>query len=208
MAPSFPCRPGQSDRPAGAFAFLAAAAEPGATAHVRNLIVAGPRQRVESLRNLRQPVRRPAFHQRRDGIGRSAPRRSVEHCKIQEESGRAFHIAAVQAVQGTGQPLDSPIPSPPARSWPATRFKRCFNGEGGECVLNGLYLARRRAVDGPSHRGGSRPAALRKPRVLSRHFGRPRPRRLQREDFRPPGRPKNQRQTNQPQPAPLRGRRH
>ena len=120
--------------------YLAAAGQPGAAVHARNLIVAhngSSLMVVETYASLTEAsyltnaVTELA-------LGQDA---RVEHCKLQNESERAFHIAAVQAVQGRNSHwLSHSIAtgSRLARNQIQTRLE----AEGAEAILNGLYMAR------------------------------------------------------------------
>jgi Fe-S cluster assembly protein SufD len=69
------------------------------------------------------------------------PNAQVEHCKIQQESGSAYHVAFVQAVLAEDSRWTShsiALGSRLARNQVQARFE----GKGGEAILNGLYLGR------------------------------------------------------------------
>ena len=63
----------------------------------------------------------------------------VEHCKFQDESTNAFHLAALQAQLGRGCNLISHSIATGARL-SRNNIRTALAGEGVECILNGLYL--------------------------------------------------------------------
>jgi Fe-S cluster assembly protein SufD len=65
----------------------------------------------------------------------------VEHCKIQEESLRSFHIATIQTQQARGSWLLSHSISMGA-ALARNNVNCALDGEGIEATLNGLYLGR------------------------------------------------------------------
>ena len=68
---------------------------------------------------------------------------SVDHLRVQEESAEAFHVGTVAVSQGRSARFSSRVISLGAslsRTGVATRLE----GEGAECSLDGLYLARGR----------------------------------------------------------------
>jgi Fe-S cluster assembly protein SufD len=120
--------------------FIATAEEAGATAHVRNLIVAGARSELKILETYVSLSDAPHFTNAVTELvlGEEA---KVDHCKIQEENKRAFHIAAVQAQQAQGSHWTSHSVSIGAHL-ARNQIQTVFHGEHGQCILNGLYLAR------------------------------------------------------------------
>jgi Fe-S cluster assembly protein SufD len=69
------------------------------------------------------------------------PNAAVTHCRLQEESADAYHVATVQARQSADSRFRSHAVSLGAR------LSRCnvntlLDGAGAECSLDGLYLAR------------------------------------------------------------------
>ncbi len=85
----------------------------------------------------------------------------MEHCKLQNENGRAFHIATMQAVQARDSRWTLPFhrhrgaagPQPD----PNAAQRRGRRGHS-QRPLSGA----RRAIDRSSHRGGSRPGRIAK----------------------------------------------
>ncbi len=111
--------PGKVIAPPVHLLFIATAGEPGATVHLRNLIVAGPRSEMKILETYVSLSEAPHFTNTVTELVVGAEAR-LDHCKIQEENKRAIHIAAVQAATGRGQPFDFPLrlhrraPGPPS----------------------------------------------------------------------------------------------
>ncbi len=65
----------------------------------------------------------------------------MEHCRLQNENGRAFHIATVQAVQERDSHWISHSIATGARI-ARNQVQTRLEGEGAEAILNGLYLGR------------------------------------------------------------------
>jgi Fe-S cluster assembly protein SufD len=63
----------------------------------------------------------------------------VEHCKVQQDSERAFHIATVQAVLAKDSRWTSHSIAIGARI-ARNQVQALFDAEGGEAILNGLFL--------------------------------------------------------------------
>ncbi|HZM05528.1 MAG TPA: Fe-S cluster assembly protein SufD, partial [Candidatus Saccharimonadales bacterium] len=63
----------------------------------------------------------------------------VEHCKLQQESERAFHIATIQGVQAKASHWASHSIATGGRI-ARNQIQTLFSAEGSECILNGLYL--------------------------------------------------------------------
>ena len=63
----------------------------------------------------------------------------IDHIKLQEESNEAFHIGRMEIDQERNSNFTSHSIS---RGGKITRndFNSRFNGEGGECMLNGLFI--------------------------------------------------------------------
>ena len=120
--------------------FIATAGEPGASAHVRNLIVAGPRSEMKILESYVSLSDAPHFTNTVTELVVGAEAR-LDHCKIQEENTHAIHIAAVQAQQDKGSHWTSHSVSIGARL-ARHQIESLFQGENACCILNGLYLAR------------------------------------------------------------------
>lgn len=63
----------------------------------------------------------------------------VDHIKLQEESNKAFHIARMEVDQERGSYFSSHLISHGAEI-SRNDFNARFNDEGGECMLNGLFM--------------------------------------------------------------------
>ena len=64
----------------------------------------------------------------------------LDHCKLQEESARAFHIALTQVHHGRDSRFSSHSVALGA-ALARNDVRALFAGEGSECTLNGLYMA-------------------------------------------------------------------
>jgi Fe-S cluster assembly protein SufD len=120
--------------------FIATAGEAGASAHVRNLIVAGARSEMKILETYVSLSDAPHFTNTVTELVLGAEAR-LDHCKIQEENQRAFHLAAVQAQQARGSHWTSHSISTGSHL-ARHQIQTIFHGENGSCILNGLYLVR------------------------------------------------------------------
>jgi Fe-S cluster assembly protein SufD len=120
--------------------FLASAGEAGATAHVRNLILAGPGSEMKVLETYASLSDAQHFTNAVTELVLGA-QASLDHCKIQEEGARACHVAAIHAQQGKSSRWTSHSISTGAHL-ARNQIQTLFQAEGGHCVLNGLYLAR------------------------------------------------------------------
>lgn len=65
----------------------------------------------------------------------------VDHYKLQMENRRSFHVAAVQAHQDRSSAFHSYLISQ-GGALVRNDINSVLDGEGGECVLNGLYIAK------------------------------------------------------------------
>src|SRR5208282_4550994 len=63
----------------------------------------------------------------------------VEHCKVQQEGARVFHIAAVRAAQEKDSRWTSHSIATGSRL-ARNQIQTLFNGQGGEAILNGLFM--------------------------------------------------------------------
>ena len=120
--------------------FIATAGEAGASAHVRNLIVAGARSEMKILETYVSLSDAPHFTNTVTELVLGAEAR-LDHCKLQEENQRAIHLAAVQAQQARGSHWTSHSISTGAHL-ARHQIQTIFHGENGACLLNGLYLVR------------------------------------------------------------------
>jgi Fe-S cluster assembly protein SufD len=118
--------------------FVAATAETGARFHPRNLIVAQRHSQVKVIETY-VPITGAAYCTNTVTelvLGEGA---TVEHCRVQNESQGAFHIAAVQAHQGRGSRFISHSISLGARL-ARQDIRSVLDGEWSDCLMNGLYL--------------------------------------------------------------------
>lgn len=118
--------------------FIAASGDVGATALTRCLIVA---HRDARVRLIESHVSLSDAARVTNAVTELAlgPNAEVEHCKVQQENERSFHIAAVQAVQARDSRWTSHSIAVGARL-SRNQIQTSFDAEGGMAVLNGLYL--------------------------------------------------------------------
>lgn len=68
------------------------------------------------------------------------PGAHVDHYKVQREGDRAFHMATMQVQLGRDARFSSHAVTQGGQ-WVRNEINAVFEGEGGECTLNGLYRA-------------------------------------------------------------------
>lgn len=118
--------------------YLSTIKESGATANPRNLVLAGANSQATILESYAATVQASYFTNAvtefvvSDGA-------VVEHCKFQDESPSAFHLAALHAHLGRGCNFLSHSIATGARL-SRNNIRTVLAGEGLDCVLNGLYL--------------------------------------------------------------------
>jgi Fe-S cluster assembly protein SufD len=119
---------------------VATRAEPGASSHPRHLVVVEKEGRLTLLETYISLVDAPYVTNAVTEcvIGEGAV---VEHCKYQDESPQAFHLAALQLRLGRQCDWISHSIALGARL-SRQNIRATLAGEGIECVLNGLYLTR------------------------------------------------------------------
>ncbi|MFL5312876.1 MAG: Fe-S cluster assembly protein SufD [Myxococcales bacterium] len=105
----------------------------------RNLIVAGANSQAAVVETYAGPGDEVYFTNAVTEVvlGENA---GLDHYKLQEESARAFHVAATQVRCGRGSRFTShslALGAALARN----EMRALFASEGGECTLNGLYMA-------------------------------------------------------------------
>ena len=120
--------------------YLASSDRPGAVVHARNLIVAHQGSSVKIVETYASLTEAPHLTNAVTELA-LAPDARVEHCKLQNENERAFHIAAIQAVQSRGSHWLSHSIATGARL-ARNQVQTWLVDEGAEAILNGLYLAR------------------------------------------------------------------
>ncbi|MDB6121619.1 MAG: sufD [Pedosphaera sp.] len=120
--------------------FVSTSSEAGATTHPRNLIIAEKQSRLTVIESFVSTVNGPYFTNSVEElvIGEGA---IVEHCKFQDESPEAFHIAAINVQLGRSCNFIAHSIATGAR---LSRNNIWTNlaAEGVECILNGLYLTK------------------------------------------------------------------
>jgi Fe-S cluster assembly protein SufD len=68
------------------------------------------------------------------------PGAHVDHYKVQREGDRAFHMATMQVQVGRAANFSSHAVTQGGQ-WVRNEINAVFEGEGGECTLNGMYQA-------------------------------------------------------------------
>ncbi|HTL55636.1 MAG TPA: Fe-S cluster assembly protein SufD [Candidatus Limnocylindrales bacterium] len=119
--------------------FITTRQETGATTHPRNLIISGKASRATILESYVSTVAGSYFTNAVTELvlDESA---TLEHCKFQDESLRAFHVAGFHALLGRRANLISHSLATGAKL-SRNNIRTVLAGEGVECILNGLYLA-------------------------------------------------------------------
>jgi Fe-S cluster assembly protein SufD len=120
--------------------FIATAPETGATFHPRSLIIAEKGSQATILESYVGAVDSAYFTNAVTEVvlGEGA---ILEHCKFQDESLNAFHMAAIHSHLGRSANLISHSIATGARL-SRNNIRTSLSGEGVDCVLNGLYLTR------------------------------------------------------------------
>jgi Fe-S cluster assembly protein SufD len=118
--------------------FVATADQSGAVAHPRNLVLAEKDSQLTLVESFVSLVDAQYWTNAVTEVvvGEGA---RVEHCKFQDESRKAFHIAAIHAQLGRACNFISHSIATGARL-SRNNIRTVLNGEGLECILNGLYL--------------------------------------------------------------------
>jgi Fe-S cluster assembly protein SufD len=120
--------------------YLAASERPGAAVQARNLILVhsgGSLKVIETYASLTGAAHLTnAVTEASLGAGAR-----LEHCRLQNENERAFHVATVQAAQGRESHWLSHSIATGARL-ARNQIQTLLDGEGAEAILNGLYLGR------------------------------------------------------------------
>ncbi len=120
--------------------FVSTAAESGMTTHPRNLIVLEKSSKATVVESYISTVQAPYFT---NAVTELVLEENafLEHCKFQDESLGAFHIAAIHAHLGRAANLIAHSIATGARL-SRNNIRTKLAAEGVECVLNGLYLTR------------------------------------------------------------------
>lgn len=118
--------------------FIGASEQPGATAFPRSLVVAQHGAQVKVIESHVSLSDTPRVTNAVTELilGEEA---HVEHCKVQQESERAYHIATVQAVQAKDSEWMSHSIAVGARI-ARNQVQALLGAEGACAILNGLYL--------------------------------------------------------------------
>jgi Fe-S cluster assembly protein SufD len=120
--------------------YLAASGQPGAAVHPRNLIVAHEGSAVKVIESYASLTEAAHLTNAVTELA-LGPGARVEHCRLQNENERAYHIAAVQAVQSRGSHWLSHSIATGGRL-ARNQIQTWLGGEGAEAILNGLFLGR------------------------------------------------------------------
>ena len=120
--------------------FISTSPEPGAASHPRNLILAGKESRLTIIESYVSATPESSFT---NALTQFVIRENarVEHCKFQDEAWSAFHIAGLEMELGRNCNFISHSIAAGARL-SRNNINTLLNGEGCECVLNGLYLTK------------------------------------------------------------------
>jgi Fe-S cluster assembly protein SufD len=118
--------------------FLSSASEKPTASHPRVLIVAEPGSEASVVETWAGAPDSVYFTNAvtEIALGRGA---RLEHCKVQQESGRAFHVATTQVTHRRDSRFVShsfALGSALARN----EVRALFADEGAQCILNGLYV--------------------------------------------------------------------
>jgi Fe-S cluster assembly protein SufD len=120
--------------------FVSTTAEAGTTTHPRNLIVLEKSSKATVIESYVSTVKSAYFTNAVAELVVEENAR-LEHCKFQDESLSAFHIAAVHAHLGRNANLIAHSFATGARL-SRNNIRTNLAAEGVECVLNGLYITR------------------------------------------------------------------
>jgi Fe-S cluster assembly protein SufD len=120
--------------------FVTTSADAGTTAQVRNLILAERGSSLTVLESYVSTVDGAYFTNAVTEMIAGDDTR-IEHCKVQDESPRAFHIATLHAQLGRNSNVRSHSIALGAKL-SRNNIRTHLGGEGIECVLNGLYLTK------------------------------------------------------------------
>ena len=119
---------------------ISTSTDAGATCHLRHLIVAGANSQVTVVENYVGRGAAPTVTNVTTDLFVGAGS-NVEHCKFQDESEGAFHMAALHADLGRNCNFLAHSFALGGRL-SRNNIRTLLGGEGIECILNGLYLTR------------------------------------------------------------------
>jgi Fe-S cluster assembly protein SufD len=120
--------------------FLTTASGEPAVAHPRNLILAGQNCRLSVIESYAATGEGVYFTNAVTEVV-TGPGSVVDHCKLQREGERAYHVARLQVRQDRGSRFSSHYVGL-GGSLVRNEAHAVLDAEGCECTLNGLYLAR------------------------------------------------------------------
>lgn len=120
--------------------FVGASEQAGATSFPRALILAPKGAELKVIESHVSLADEPRFTNAVTELV-LGPNARVEHCKIQQDSERAFHVSAVQAVLAQDSRWTSHAIALGARI-ARNQVQALFDAQGAEAILNGLYLCR------------------------------------------------------------------
>ena len=120
------------------FLFINTSKEAGSTTHPRNLIIAEREAKLTVIESYVSLASAPTFTNAvtEFALGDNA---IVEHCKFQDESTEAYHIAALHSHLGRAVSFSSHSIATGAKL-ARNNLRTTLDGEGIECVLNGVYI--------------------------------------------------------------------
>ena len=120
--------------------FVSTSTDAGTTTHPRNLILAEKNSRATVIESYASTVDSAYFTNAVTELVLE-DNAVLEHCKFQNESLSAFHLAAIHAQLGRNSNLIAHSISIGARL-ARNNIRTTLAAEGVECILNGLYLTR------------------------------------------------------------------
>jgi Fe-S cluster assembly protein SufD len=120
--------------------FVTTATEAGTSVQPRLLVIAGPRSQATLLESYASNVETSYFTNVVSEIVLENGA-ILEHCKFQDESPGAFHLAAIHARLGKASNFISHSIALGARL-SRNNIRTSLAGDGVECVLNGLYITK------------------------------------------------------------------
>ena len=120
--------------------YVSTSTEPGASAHCRNLIVAERDSRATIIESYVSTADSAFFTNALNEIVAGENAR-LEHCKFQEESRQGYHIGTHFMELSKGADFISHSFAFGAKL-SRNNIRTLLNGDGLDCVLNGLYVTR------------------------------------------------------------------
>jgi Fe-S cluster assembly protein SufD len=120
--------------------YLATGKETGATMSPRNLIIAEKGSQITILESYVSLADAAYFTNAVTELAAEEDS-AVEYCKFQDESGSAFHMAAIHAHLGRHSRLVAHSIATGAQL-SRNNIRTALAGQGVECILNGLYLTK------------------------------------------------------------------